>query len=1019
MVKFLLERPIAVTMTFVALLVIGVVSSLQLPISLLPDTPVPKISVHIHQANLSARELENTITNPLRRYLLQTSHLENISSKTYNEYAVIELDFAFGSDIDLAFIETNEKIDLALQHLPRDLQRPRVIKASATDIPAFYLNLTLKQTSNPVSDSKEIPQEFIDLSNFSHQVIRKRIEQTPEVALVDMSGMVFPEILITPDWDKLAALNISLESLELAIKQSNISLGNLTIIDGQYQYSVRFSASINTIRDIEDIFIKVDNRVFQLKELVAAKQQPQKLQGLVIAENKPAITMAVIKRSDARMNALRASLDALIQNLEYDYPHIDFKITRDQTRLLEYSISNLRQGLAWSALLAFLVMFFFLRDIRSPVLIGIGIPTALVISLLLFFLFDISINIISLSGLILGVGMMVDNSIIVIDNISQHLDMGKPLKNACIAGVNEIFRPLLSSVLTTCAVFIPLIFISGITGALFYDQAIAVAIGLFTSLGVSITLLPVYFYLFYKRKGNLKINDLLRKVAGIPFIRIYERGFVMVMRNQVKVWVCIIISVVLAAVLFVELPVRRLPEYEKNEILVRINWNESINLGENQKRIRTVVDQLNTKLVDYTALLGKQDFVLNQSEGKSPSEASLYLHAESPDDIEDISLIIHHHMHENFPQALVEFEDAENIFEVVFNDRQPFLMARLRPVEDLGNDYLAQLDGLLVALRSSSVGAYISEPEWQELIVLEVDQEKLLMYGISIDRLYATLQSALNANTILLITDNQYFVPVVIGSEAKPFDEMLVHLQIENKDGSMMPVRSLVRRHREKALKSIIAGQEGVYYPVPAEISSSGVAGFISNTRAVVNNNGLFEVGFSGSYFQTRELLKEMAVILSVSLLLLYFILAAQFESLKLPLIVLLEVPIDLFGALFFLWIFGVSINIMSMIGIIVMTGIIINDSILKIDTIIQLRRRGAPLIFAMHVAGKRRLKPILMTSITTILALLPFLFSSGMGADIQKPLALTIIGGMLVGTLVSIFVVPLLYYYLEKNKDQ
>ncbi len=1018
MVKFLLERPIAVTMTFVAFLVIGAVTSLQLPISLLPDTDIPKISVHINKENLSARELENTITNPLRRYLLQTAHLEDIRSKTYNEYAIIELDFEFGSDIDLAFIEANEKIDLALQHLPRDLQRPRVIKASATEIPAFYLNLTIKQETNNNVSEFEISQDFIELSNFSHQVIRKRIEQVPEVALVDMSGMVFPEILIIPNWDKLNALNISLEDLETAINQNNINLGNLTITDGQYQYNVRFSSSIKTIRDIEEIYLKVDSRVFQLKELVSVTEQPQKQTGMVISNNKPTITMAVIKRSDAQMNQLKNSLNALMENLKIDYPHIDFKVTRDQTKLLEYSISNLKQGLLWSSVLAFLVMFFFLRDIRSPILIGITIPTTLVISLMLFYLFDISINIISLSGLILGVGMMIDNSIIVIDNISQHLEMGKTLSAACIQGVNEIFRPLLSSVLTTCAVFIPLIFLSGITGALFYDQAIAVTIGLFTSLIISITLLPVYFHLFYKRKKTFRINEILNNIKGIRYTRIYEKGFVFIMRHQIATLVTVVLLIVAAGFLFTIVSISRLPEYDKNEALIKINWNESINLVENQKRLQSFLNEVNQLLVDYTGMIGKQDFVLNQHEGFSLSEVNLYIRTNSSDDIKKVTDKLTDFLNEKYPHAIAQVEDAENIFDAVFNDKQPPLEARIRAVENYGNVYIGHLEKLLGSLKRSAIGSQIREPEWQELLVLNVDYKRLLLYNVAIENLYSALESAFNENTVLLITDNQYFVPVVIGSGFKNFDEILSRLSIENKNDESIPVRNLVKQHTDKSLKSITAGQEGAYFPIPLYVKTNQIDDFIKSINETVQSDGLFEVSFSGSYFKTREMMKEMMIILAISLLLLYFILAAQFESLRLPFIVLLEVPIDLFGAFLFLWIFGDSINIMSMIGIIVMTGIIINDSILKIDTINQLRKGGLPLIRALHVAGLRRLKPILMTSITTILALIPFLLSSGMGSDLQKPLALSIIGGMLIGTLVSIFVIPLLYYYLEKGKE-
>src|SRR5690606_25211886 len=227
----------------------------------------------------------------------------------------------------------------------------------------------------------------------------------------------------------------------------------------------------------------------------------------------------------------------LVGVLKSDYPTIDFAITRDQTKLLTYSISNLQESLVWGAILAFLVMFFFMRDFKSPLLIGIAIPTSLVICLLCFYLLDISINIISLSGLVLGVGMMVDNSIIVIDNITQHIQRGSSLLQACVKGTNEVIAPMLSAVLTTCAVFIPLIFISGIAGALFYDQALAVAIGLFVSLAVAITILPVYYKLFYSKRSHKKSsNKFLNWVKGIDYEGMYEKGFRFTMRNQKSVW---------------------------------------------------------------------------------------------------------------------------------------------------------------------------------------------------------------------------------------------------------------------------------------------------------------------------------------------------------------------------------------------------------------------------------------------------------------------------------------------------
>jgi len=239
--------------------------------------------------------------------------------------------------------------------------------------------------------------------------------------------------------------------------------------------------------------------------------------------------------------------------------------------------------------------------------------------------------------------------------------------------------------------------------------------------------------------------------------------------------------------------------------------------------------------------------------------------------------------------------------------------------------------------------------------------------------------------------------------------------QIENSRGEPIPVRELFSRETGYDLKTILAGKEGEYYAMNLPVNKAKPEGLMNQLRNVLRTDNRFEVSFSGSYFSNREMIRQLALILLISVSLLFFILAAQFESLTLPLIVLLEIPIDIFGALFFLWLFGGSINLMSLIGIVVMSGIIINDSILKVDTINQLRKEGYSVLRAMMLAGQRRLKPIIMTSLTTLLALVPFLFTHGTGSDLQRPLALAIIGGMIVGTLVSLYFIPLGYYYLTK----
>ena len=884
-----------------------------------------------------------------------------------------------------------------------------------------------------------VSQQFVELSRFASNVIRKRIEQLPEVAMVDMSGLVSPELLILPDNRRLESLGITQDQLETLIENSNIRLGNLLIRDGQYQYNVRFSSTLQNKQDIERIWFKVNDRLLQLKDVATVIEHPQKQKGKVLHNGQDAVTIAVIKQSDAQMSALKEKLNSLVSHFEHDYPGIRFDIIRNQTQLLDYSISNLRQSLIQGALLAFLVMFFFLKDFRAPVLIGITIPASLIIPMLFFYLFGISINIISLSGIILGVGMMTDNSVIVIDNITQHRErmrrekgnrrgetapeeeaVAKPetlaLMKACVNGTNEVFRPMLSSVLTTCAVFIPLIFISGITGALFYDQAMAITISLLVSLAVSVTLLPVYYRLAYSREKKEKGNRFLERLNFLNYEKAYMSGFRLVMKNQRLSWLIAILCLLGAALLFSTMEKSKLPPITQNETLLLIDWNERIHIEENRRRTEELIARMDQLVSEHTSLIGEQQFIMDKESGSASSEVVVYLKANRADELDELVGDAKQFLEDHYPQSLFSFKDAGNIFNMIFSDTEKPLVARLRAVEDYGPDRIRFLEKIRLAISEAFPDQAPGPLPLYEYTVLHTDPARLLLYDVTFSTVYNKLKSAFNENQLLLLTDNQDFVPVILGDQTKTIGEIIGGLFVPNKQNELIPVRNLVAEAKGEELKTIMAGKEGEYYPVAFEVKTRESGQIMQKVREVVNMDRSYEVSFTGSILSNRELMKELSLILLISLALLYFILASQFESLSLPLIVLLEVPIDIFGALLVLKMGGEGINLMSLIGIIVMCGIIINDSILKVDTMNQLVREGYPLLRAIAEAGHRRLKPILMTSLTTVLALVPLLFTSGLGSDLQRPLALAVIGGMTLGTLVSLFLVPLAYYYLKKS---
>ncbi|GAA3640313.1 efflux RND transporter permease subunit [Flavivirga jejuensis] len=1011
-------------MTTLGILILGLYAFGFIPVSLMPDIDIPEITVQVSAENMSARQLEDVVVKQLRRNLMQVSHLKDIKTETSSEKAILRLRFNHGTKIDYSFIEVNEKIDRAMGSFPNTIKRPKVIKASATDIPVFYLNMTLKSDSKKTKASSQshlypVTQEFVDFNQFANHVIRKRIEQISEVAMVDVSGLVASEILIIPDYNKLSALNISLDELEATIKTHDLEIGSLLIKDNQYQYDVRLGTSLNNIQEIENIYINKNNRLFQLKALAQVLEHPQNRTGLVLSNSKEAITMAIIKQSDARMGDLKDSLNTLLNYLEEDYPNIDFSISRDQTKLLDYAINNLFQSLLWGILLAFGVMFLFLKNVKSPLLIGITIPISIIICLLFFQLFGISINIISLSGLVLGIGLMIDNSIIVIDNITQFREQGESLSKACILGANEVLKPLLSSALTTCAVFLPLVFLSGISGALFYDQAIAVTTGLFASLLVSITLLPVLYRLFHfkdtKKVGS--ISRFLTHANTLDYAALYEKGFRWVMRKQRISWGFCLLLLIVAIGLFMMLPKTTMPNFSRSETLLKIDWNNQINVEENKRRVLELLELVDDNTINHTALVGTQQFVLDKDTEAKTSETTIYLQCKNPESLAKIQNDISPFILNKYPIALHDYKAVDNIFNLIFSEDDAPLIARLRHVENLGSSQNVQLQNVWYLVQQNLNNLELKPIAWQDYMTLVADKEKLMTYGVDSNTLFNTLKSAFNEREIVSIIDNQSFVPVILGSTTKNIEAVLSETMIASKDSAVFHVQDFVKIATSKDLKTISGGKEGEYFPLELQINDNNIASTMDRVKDIISNNKWYDVNFSGRFFSNQELIGELKIVLLISLVLLYFILASQFESFLIPLIILIEVPLDLAGAFLFLKLFGMSINLMSMIGIVVMCGIIINDSILKVDTIIQLQRKGCSLMKALLVAGQRRLKPILMTSLTTILALVPLLFSSGLGAELQAPLAIALIGGMLLGTLVSLYFIPLCYYYLAKNK--
>lgn len=1090
MIHYLLRRPIAVFMAFTACFIVGIVTYKTLPISLLPDIAIPEITVQVTGENRSARELENTVMRILRAQLMQVGRLEDLRSETRDGSGVVRMRFTHGTNTDLAFIEVNEKIDAAMSHLPKETERPRVIKASAADIPVLYLNLTEKSGLHPGLPKGEgvntqtndkhytlLPSlveghgggsaesSFLSLCDFAENVVRRRIEQLPEVAMVDISGLIHKQIQIVPKREKMEALGLTINDIENALANSNVEPGSMTVREGYYEYNIRFSTVVRTIEDIENIPLRHDGRIMRLKELADIRLVPVAESGITTYNGKQSVSLAIIKQADENMEQMKSALNKTIRSLERTNPDIRFSISRNQTELLDYTLTNLQQNLTLGFLFILVVAVLFMGGVRSPIVIGVCMVVAIVISFIFFYLFGMSLNIISLSGLILAEGMMVDNAIIVTENITQYRDKGYALEEACARGTNEVITPMLSSSLTTIAVFFPLVFISGIAGAIFYDEAFAVTVGLAASYITGIILLPVLYKIVFSvdklTRHKLTRHKLTRPCGTIPSLTerfsstrqlvnlstIYDRGIDWVFSHKKLTIVFTLLSFPLCVLMFYLMPKERMPQTSQTELAVYIDWNENIHLDDNRKRVEELerfcrnfevdegqVDkltrpsstnpsstrQLVNSSTESQAHIGIQQYLLEKSL-VSTTEAELYLRTATTEQLGTLQLALQKELSEKYPLATMKFHEPENVFERIFDTNEPELVVELH-----NKDKAKQSDMRLLSDMENDINRIAGEKSTTtatgQQINLTINRERLLMYGVSYNEIIRQLKTALRDNKIATLRSYQDYLPITVAGGEQTLEGILnrTFVTIEPTERNMgqhrVPLRTFVTQSLGEDLKTITAGTAGEY--VPYTFAETEHAKEISEKvrDAFRGNRDGWEVNFSGAYFSSNQMIQELVVVLFISLLLMYFILTSQFGSFVQPLIVLMEIPIDVGFALVVMHLLGISLNLMSAIGIVVSCGIIINDSILKLDMINVLRNEGVPLMEAIHTAGIRRLRSIIMTSLTTILAMVPLLFTNDFGSELQKPLSIAMIATMTVGTLVSLFVIPLIYWYIYRR---
>ena len=992
-------------MTFGVLVAAGTWAFFQVPISLLPNIDSSKIVVKVRHPNASASLVELSALQPLRETLSTIYGLTDIESVSASHVGNLYLTFDRGTQMDLAFIEVNEKLDLAMNLLPISLERPQVAKISSSDIPVVRIQI------NPTLD-----EDYLQVSNLTDKIIKKRFEQIDGVALIDINGVQEPTIEVTPISGRMQAFGIQDSELVRFIQESNIELGSLIVRDGHYRYFVKLANGLKTVKDFKKIPIRLaQGNTIPLEEIAVVKESIEDPTGYHLFNGKRGLVLAIHKESNARMNKLLNQIKGLVEVLKSEYPQVEFDLTQNQSFVLEAGISNLYQSLLFGVIFCIACLFFFSGNYIVPLLIGISIPASIVLTFIFFHAFGLTFNIISLSGLALGIGMLIDNSIVVLNHISSIHKAGNSVRVSCIIGVNEVAAPVLSSVLTTAAVYGPLVYLSGMAGELVLDQGIALTISLLVSLAIAFLLNPVMYKLFIKEGTHLKEDTFFYLMIKVQYHKLIHAVF----KRKRGYLAGTMLTLPIGLTLLFLLPINTLPTVEYSETVVDLDWNEPIQIDENRQRVSSMVGQVQKYTNAWEADIGIRQFLL-ELENNSVQKNQLYYRCSSAESKIKSEQLLRDWLGANYPDATYSIQNAENAFTQLFEDNSPYFEVRFKPstIDQMALNLDNELNRLTGKSWQRGLGLFR-----EENIEIEIDDVKLAVYDVSLRALDDELKLRFGNNAITNIEMFGDRKVVRLKPENEGLDKRLEYKVIA-RNGEAYPLSAFVNYRVEAAPRYFTADRSGVYQSY--YLANDKETDFNEIRRLVetfASRLGM-SVQFKGSYFNSRQLLNDMMFIFIVTCLLLYFILAVEFENLVHPLLVMLSMPLGVVGSLIALYISGGTLDVMSAIGFVVVLGIIVDDPILKVETMNRLRKQykrdgsdnNESLENAIHAAGDICLKPVLVTSLTTCLALLPILFMKGIGAELQKPMVWVVVGGLSIGTFLVLWFVPLSYWFLERK---
>ncbi len=1090
------RRRVTIAMFTVAVLLFGMVSLGRLKINLLPDLSYPTLTVRTEFVGAAPAEVENLISKPIEEAVGVVKNVQRVSSISRTGQSDVLLEFAWGTQMDYASLDVREKLD-ALQ-LPLEVERPVILRFDPSLDPIMRFALVERERAILADDIESAPvqpAQFTEnegfneerlkrLRRFADEEIKKELEAALGVAAVKISGGLEDEIQVYVDQSRLSQLNLPIERVADVLRNENVNLSGGRLEEGTQQFLVRTLNQFQTVEEISNVIVTINQGTpVYLRDVASVRQGYKEREAVTRLDGAEAVEVAIYKEGDANTVAVARQVALRLRRVRDLLPaNVELVQVYDQATFIEAAVNGVVQAGIIGGILAMLVLFFFLRSFLTTIIISVSIPVSVIATFNLMFGFDLTLNIMSLGGLALGIGLLVDNSIVVLENIARHKEMGKSRLDAARDGAGEVGRAVMASTLTTVAVFFPLVFVTGIAGQLFRDQALTVTFSLLASLVVALTLIPmlaagsrrktdadapdpevpaweptsrigkffqaigkgivfiwrmittaITFVATWVSKGVYLLAKGLGWVFGWimkPFLYVFnlvygviERAYPNVVRAALNMQAAVLVGAFALFALSVwmvpRLGVELIPQLSQGEYLVELKMPPGTPLERTDLVIRDAQQAVN--LLDGVqtsfAVAGSGNRLDANPEqgGENWGELNVQMEpgATRVDEARTMS---------DLRASLQRVPGLQYKFD------RPTLFSFKTPieVEVFGYDLdKLRLVSRAIAQQMEESNRYADVKTTMETgapeIQIRFDRERAAALGVQVHTIAERVVDKIRGEVASQYSwrDRKIDILVRATEQDRASVERIRKLIVNPESNRPVPLEAVADINLNTGPGEIRRiGQERVAL-VTANLRFGDLGGAADELRGIIGRiqtpHGV-TVQLGGQNEEMTNSFQSLLFALLLAVFLVYLVMASQFESLLHPFVILFTIPLALIGAVFALWITNSSISVVVFIGLILLAGIVVNNAIVLVDLINQFRAKGMAKYEAIVEGGRLRLRPILMTTLTTALGLLPLAIGFGDGAEVRAPMAVTVIGGLLIATVLTLVVIPVMYSVLDRN---